>query len=238
MPEQFAKLQKLIGNRTKLINMPMIKVEQLAANPSLIKQINYAEKYNWVLFTSTRAVDFFFNLYNKNIENLNNVKFACIGSSTQKQLKTYNIKSNYLNEGTTSIDFAKYLINNKIIKRTDKVMHPTGNKASSYLSDKLSTYCSFTTVVIYKTTGLKQVNTEALEHIKNNRYKLILFTSPSAFVNFVEITKNLIEQKELKIATIGKITDKAVRKQGFTSTFVADKPNLEALAQELLAFVC
>lgn len=238
MPEQFAKLQKLIGNRTKLINMPMIKVEQLAANPSLIKQINYAEKYNWVLFTSTRAVDFFFNLYNKNIENLNNVKFACIGSSTQKQLKTYNIKSNYLNEGTTSIDFAKYLINNKIIKRTDKVMHPTGNKASSYLSDKLNTYCSFTTVVIYKTTGLKQVNTEALEHIKNNRYKLILFTSPSAFVNFVEITKNLIEQKELKIATIGKITDKAVRKQGFTSTFVADKPNLEALAQELLAFVC
>ncbi len=234
MPEQFARLQKLIGKQVELRNVPMIKVEQLAKTEVLSKEINNAENYDWILFTSMRAIDFFFNIYEKNIENLKSVKFACIGISTQKKLAEYNIKAHYLNQGNTSIDFAKYLIHNNIISPQDKLMHPTGNKASNTLSKALKNYCKFKSIVIYNTIGVNNINDEDLEIIKNQNYSLILFTSPSAFINFVEITKGKIEHSKLKIATIGDITNAAVERYGLKSMLVADKPDLETVSQNII----
>ncbi len=234
MPEQFARFQKLIGSKTELINLPMIKVVQINENEQGNKQINNAANYDWVLFTSMKAVKFFFNIYKENIEKLSTVKFACVGISTQKKLAEYNIKTAYLNEGKTADDFANNLINKRIISASDKVMHPTSDKAISSLSKKLRDYCNFQTVVIYHTIGLKNISPKVVEKINQQAWSIVIFTSPSAFINFVEIAEKKIDMKKLKIAAIGKTTDKTIENLGFKSALVAGKPDLNTFAQEIL----
>lgn len=237
MPEQFVRLQNLISNRVDLLNIPMIRLEKAIMDSSTKKIIDSAESYNWVLFTSMKAVRFFFDAYNKKTETLNKVKFAAIGKSTQNELKKYNIKTTYLNEGNTSIDFTRNLINKKIILSTDKVLFPTGNKTGNKIKDKLERYCNFTQIITYNNIEIEEINQEYLKIIKENKYDLILFTSPSAFSNFVSITKNKITKANLKIASIGDITDNTVRSLSYKSELVASKPNLEVVVKDILEYL-
>ncbi len=233
MPAQFKRLQNLIGDKCNLLNIPMIRVEQVEITEELKNKINAADTYDWIIFTSMKAIEFFFKIYDKKITDLSAVKFACIGSSTEKKLAEYNIKTDYVNEGNTSIEFHKHLIYKNIIRQTDKVMHPTSNKAGKHLQNNLSNVCEFETVVIYNTLGIKNIADKHKEYLKNENYELILFTSPSAFTNFVDITKNIIKLDNNKIAAIGDITKKAIQDAGFEAKFVASKPQLENLAWEI-----
>lgn len=236
MPQQFDRLQALLRNKVRLINIPMIKIERAELTDDLQYAVNNADTYNWIIFTSMRAVEHFFEIYSKNINTLASVKFACIGKSTQQELSKYEISTDYLNPGKTSIDFANHLISNNIIKHGDKVLHPTGNRAGKMLKTELLKICNFNTVVIYNTLAIENINKDDLNIIKNQKYELILFTSPSAFINFVEITKHDNRDYKLKIASIGSITNKTINNLGYEVLLTADKPDLQVLADNILKY--
>ncbi len=239
MPDRFEMLKELIGNKIELINIPMIKIEPVELTEELSEALKLSYGYNWIIFTSMKGVQHFFSLYEEAGEDKNmlkSVKFACIGESTSNELKKYGFKAAYINQGKTSKDFAEHLII-EVLSPTDTVLFPLGNLAKTYLPERVANHCTASVMVVYNTTGLKSVNWETLKILDKEDYDLLVFTSPSAFENYVGITGSHPAINNLKIASIGETTNEAIEEEGFKPLLTASKPKLETLAKEILEFL-
>ena len=239
MPDQFEKLQKHIGDKAKLINIPMIKIEPVEATQELLEEIRIAYGYNWIIFRSMRGVQHFFTLYDKTSEErsrLNQVKFACIGDSTKNELQKYGFDTDYLNPGITSKDFAKHLLND-VLKESDTILMPIGSRSSMKFPEQLAETCTVSCMYVYETVGITRIDWEILKILDKGAYDLLVFTSPSAFQNYIGITGSHPGVNDLKIAAIGATTNEAIEEEGFKSALIASKPDLEVFANEILEYL-
>ncbi|MDF1547305.1 MAG: uroporphyrinogen-III synthase [Bacteroidales bacterium] len=239
MPDQFEKLKSFLSGKVMLLNVPMIEIKPIAPNPEIIATFNQFEKFNWLIFTSMRGVQNFFELF-ENIELdrslLQKIKIACIGMSTNHELKKYGFEASYINEGNTSKDFSKYLIDS-VLKENDNVLLPLGERADTYLPETLNNFCNASRIDVYKTIDTNNIDSEILNVIISDHYDLLVFTSPSAFENFIKLTDFKPTTKELKIATIGEKTAKSIEKLGFNVRLIPEKATLEGLATEIIEYL-
>ncbi len=238
MPDQFQKFAKLFGEDFKLLNVPMIKIEFIELNAELFETINLVPGFDWVIFTSMRGVQAFFELlvqarYTRN--HIPDLKFACIGSATEEELKKFDHYASYINPGNTSKEFSQHLIQD-IIKSNNKVLLPLGEKADTYLTESLQKVCSATRINVYKTIDIEHIDSNILNIIDEDKYGLLVFTSPSAFDNFITLTGYSPETKNLQIATIGRRTSEAVENKSFQVTVEAKNSSMEGLALSIIEY--
>lgn len=239
MPDQFSKLENLIGENVELINIPMIRIEPMEVNEELLDTIKSSIYYTWIVFTSMRGVEHYFKLLDEagiDKSSLSKIKFASIGESTDNELKKHGIKSDYINPGSTSKEFASYLVN-EVLTANDQVLLPLGNLAGSVLPEKLHEHCPTRRVDVYQTIGITKVPWDIVKMIDKDDYDLLVFTSPSAFENFVGIMGFHPIMKTLKIASIGARTNEQIEEEGFKPSLTASKPKIEVLAKEILEFL-
>lgn len=239
MPDQFNKLEKIIGERVDLINIPMIQIEPMDVNEELLETIKSSVYYTWIVFTSMRGVEHYFKLLDlagMDKSSLSKIKFASIGESTDNELKKHGINCDYINPGSTSKEFATYLIN-EVLTPSDQVLLPLGNLAGDVLPEKLQEYCPTRRIDVYQTIGITKVPWDVIKMIDKDDYDLLVFTSPSAFENFIGIMGFHPIMKTLKIASIGARTNEKIEEEGFKSNLTASKPKIEVLAKEILEFL-
>jgi len=239
IPDQFEKLKALLADKVELLNSPMIKIKPVEENVEVLDEIKEVVDYNWLIFTSMRGAQCFFTLYNKtglDKEKLDNLKFACIGESTNDELKRNGFETDYINPGNTSKEFCKNLIKD-ILAESDKVFLPLGNRANNYLPTKLAEFCKVTRINVYRTEGVEKLDKEFITIIKEGAYDLMIITSPSAIENFIKLTAFKPEINELKIASIGATTNEAIEKFGYSPLLTASKSNIKVLAKEILKFI-
>lgn len=234
--EQAKKLSGLLqSNNLDFVSLPLIKTKNIELNDEIETALNQLHNYNRVIFTSKRGVSAFFNLLKITkfpINKIKSLKFAVIGNSTAKELGNHGIKAAYINPGNTSKEFLFYLLRD-VINNCDKILMPLGNLASNYMPNALSEVADVTRIDVYETIKLKNINKETLKRIDKNEYQLLVFTSPSAFENFIELTNYKSNEKELKILSIGQTTTKAIQKYGFDVRITAKKSTIESLAEEI-----
>lgn len=237
--EQAQKLSALIKPYgLEFINMPLIETKTLALNPEIQKSLNNLQNYDWVIFTSKRGVIGFFSILkelNVTKNHLKKIKFAVIGKPTATELIKYDAKADYINLGNTSKEFLFYLLRD-VINNCDNILMPLGNLASNYIPDALSEIADVSRINVYETIKLKDVDKNTLQLIDKNDYHLLVFTSPSAFENLIELTNYKSNEKELKILSIGQTTTKAIQKYGFKVQITAKKSTIEGLADEIKEF--
>lgn len=239
MPDRFEILKELLGDKVELINIPMIKVEPAELTNELSEALKLSYGYDWIIFTSMRGVQHFFALYEKageDKEMLKSVKFACIGESTSNELKEHGFEATYINQGKTSKDFAEHLII-EVLSPTDSVLFPIGNLAKTHLPERVANHCTAAAMIVYNTMGLKSIDWPTLKILDKEDYDLLLFTSPSAFENYVGITGAHPAINNLKIASIGETTNEAIEEEGFKPLLTASKPNLEIFAEDILKYL-
>ncbi|MBN1252412.1 MAG: uroporphyrinogen-III synthase [Bacteroidales bacterium] len=232
--EQAEKLEKLISNKNiKFIKWPLIKTETIEINDeikSITENVNF---YDWIIFTSKNGVSSFFSYFTDNeLVNITKLKFATIGNSTANELSKFNIKANYINQGNTSEEFLKYLLKD-IIKKNEQILIPLGNLAPNTLVEGLSIIADVKKIDVYKTLNISNINKKAIDLINDDNYEFIIFTSPSQFENFIELTKYKSETKKLKILSIGNTTTKFINNYGFDVSITAKKSTIEYLASEI-----
>lgn len=216
-----------------VIDFPMIEVSETAETASKTDIFNKINSFNWIIFTSKNGATYFFDYANKlniNFEVLKQKKYAVIGNKTANKLKKIGIEPCYISRGNTSELFAEELTNG-IITKSDNILLALGNLATDTLENKIKTITSVSRVDVYETKAIENYTIETIERIKNDTYNIIIFTSPSGVENFKQITiKHAIENK-IRIACIGKTTEKALIANGFTPIFTAEKA--ENFAQEI-----
>ena len=181
--------------KVTILNFPLIETKEINFHfPSPI------EKYDWIIFTSKNAVEPFFKKAGK-ISN----KIAAIGKGTSEELKKFGYHADFTGKGYSAVYFLKEL--KTIIFHDQKILLALGTLAPDTLQKDLSAENIVERVNVYITQRTKDIDQSVLKRINENKYGVILLTSPSATDHLFSLFPN----KSLKLISIGETTTKAIK---------------------------
>jgi len=232
--ERAAELQKALeGSGLEFFNVPMIRTETVILQPETRKIIEQTERFDLLIFTSRNGVKAFFELLTLTGKTFpKKVKTAVIGKGTARELEHVFGPADFIQPGNTSRDFAVYL-KNKVLKGGEKILLAMGNLAPDFLQKELSAVASVQRINVYKTFPIETYNRSVIQKVLENRYGLLVFSSPSAFNRFYEIYQKEKSKAPLRIVTIGQATTGVVLNTTQAFILTAKKPGTEGLLNEI-----
>lgn len=221
----------------KVLPLPMIEIVSSKPDENEIRVLSNLKSYNWIFFTSKKGVaNFFQHLISVqgNTELPQNLKIAAVAYKTALEIDYYGYAPHFISEGNTAEDMLN-LFYSKYHSANNKIILALGNLADNTLQDYLSINNDVQRINVYETVKPAQADPEIINLIKDNLYDLIIFTSPSTFNNFCsfygrENTGNL------KMASIGTTTTRAIKETGFEPLITAKKSNAEGLRDEIVEY--
>ncbi len=236
--EQAEKLRlALEGTGIPFFNLPMIHTEALPLSDEIKDVIRKLKQFSLIIFTSKNGViNFWKALEEMNLTFPVGLKTAVIGGGTSRALQEYHGKPDYVNEGKTSPDFAAYL-KSEIISERDKILLVQGNLAPDFLFNELNKIAAVKRINVYQTLAEETCDENIMKEIRNDRYGLLVFSSPSGFSNFYKFYKNDEEGKSrLRILSIGNTTTEAISRICEADIITAAKPGTQGLKNEILSY--
>lgn len=226
--------QLLKQHEAKHFELPMIELNENADQDLIEHKLNDIQDYSHVAFTSANGFLFFHDKIEqlkdgKNI--LSTLKIASIGYKTSQLIKSYGYHIDFDGKTKTGYEFAKKL-KAYLLNKNAKVLWPTGNLSPDVILNEIANTATWVRLNIYQNTMPTNISNELIELIKNDKYDMIVCTSPSAFNNLMKNT----QQQNLKIACIGQITANAALTQGITPLCIAEEPNALGIFNAILAY--
>ncbi|OGQ16814.1 MAG: hypothetical protein A3B70_00275 [Deltaproteobacteria bacterium RIFCSPHIGHO2_02_FULL_40_11] len=218
---QSTKFSNLLRQKgATVLECPTIEVISYTAKEDLPKLKNIQE-YDWLVFMSQNAVQFFFDRLKEqklSKRNLKGCRIAAIGKTTRETLKQYKIRVHltpavYKSEKLAGsfkgkIAGKRFLVLSAVDGRT--VFHEALQKKGALVE----------TLPLYKTIVPMHNSEQLLKYICEERIDAVTFTSPSTVENFVAMLSPYV-QRDLKqhielltIATLGDVTAQAVENCG------------------------
>ena len=215
--------------------LPMIDIVPNELNAAEKALLNTIDHFNWIVFTSNNGVSHFFNKLDSS-SNLAHIRFAVIGKKTEQVLNEFGYQASFVNPGNTSDEFAVAFRDfMKAQEPNAKVLFVLGNLAGSKIEDQLEGVAHFQRIDIYKTIQPEFVDPSVLVKIKNDQYDLLIFTSPSAFKNILELVPELAP-KDLRTACIGATTAKYIRKHGIEPLAIAENSTAVGIYDSIINY--
>jgi uroporphyrinogen III methyltransferase/synthase len=216
------QLQSL-GATTLLL--PLIKTTPI--NASELKRVFNSRNYDWLIFTSTNAVKFFFNSIQANGINC---KIAAVGEKTKKALKEIGIPTDFIPSQFTAKQLAKELP----ISENDSILIPRSDIAKNDGVEILENrHCSVKTISIYKNSSLAYSNPE-LHTIFSQKIDFITFTSGSTVNSFIRLGLRIRNEK---VICIGPQTAKVAKENRLHVSAIANPHTIEGMVEALLVMV-
>ena len=204
-----------------IINFPLIETKAIN-----FQFPNPVEKYDWIIFTSKNAVEPFFNKAGKTSN-----KIAAIGKSTSEELKSFGYNVEYTGKGYSAVYFLREL--KTIINKNQRILLALGNLTPDTLQKNLSSENIVERVNVYKTQKTTNINSSVINRINEDRYGVILLTSPSATDHLF----SLFPKKSLRIISIGETTTKAIKTYNTEPVATAIIPGYRQLAQSAITYL-
>ncbi len=215
----------------KLISLPMIEIIPAQLNQQDKELLKNLETFDWLFFTSKNGVvNFFKQLIDVkgSTELPKTLRKAVIGEKSALELDYYGYKPDFTSTGNTSEDLLEQFYK-EINPANQSVLLALGNLAEDTLFNRLSKENKVSRIDVYQTVKPLAADNSVLEIIRENLYDLIIFTSPSTFQNFCSFYGNE-NINQLKIASIGATTTKAIEEAGVVPVITALKSNVEGLS--------
>lgn len=233
--DKASKLRYHLNNRgAKLVDLQMIEIERAGITENLKYAFDNINLFDWIIFTSSHGVSNFFELMKKHNhppEWSQTIKFATIGKATSSKLMDYGVQADFVSMGNRSKKMVREMTT-VLGNKTRHILHPAGNLTGGVLAAELGKTHKIFSLVVYKTVPVQTIMHEVLNKIYAGEYDLIFFFSPSAFRNFISIIKPEFRSGCLRIACIGKTTERAVQDMGYSPLVVAQKSDIEGMIKE------
>ncbi|MDF1590563.1 MAG: uroporphyrinogen-III C-methyltransferase [Desulfobacterales bacterium] len=220
------------------LEYPTIKVAAPDDRALLDSAIENLSAYDWLVFTSVNAVDFFFKRLfekNKDVRALGRLQTATIGPATEGRLFSFGIKSDivpqdYRAESVVAA-FAAIDVKNK------KMLLPRAKEARPVLPAELEKMGAVVDdIPVYCTLAVSDNAERLIQLLEDKEVDLITFTSSSTAKNF----KSLLPQEKFKsllkdvaVASIGPITSETAQKLGFKVHITAEDYTIPGLCQAI-----
>ena len=221
-------------------NSRRLKPSRFLDNAALDRAIAQLATYNWVIFTSVNAVEYFYRHLRENgkdTRSLGNARICAVGQKTVAALDQIGIRADYVPSQYRGAALAAELEGVK----GQKILLPRASIAADDLPNGLRDRGAIVDAIpIYETIKAGAEGREALEaDLHNGRIDMVTFTSSSTVTNFLEMfgshpSAALLDQ--VHIAVIGPSTAATAEAKGLTVNIVAKQASVESLAEEIVEF--
>jgi uroporphyrinogen III methyltransferase/synthase len=223
----------LEGLGATVIHVPTIEFIPPDDPAPLDHAIRGLEHYDWIIFTSSNAVEFFMQRlreYRSEGVALLGVRSICaIGSATARALGKAGIRATAVAQESTSEGVMRELIERiggESLVRDLRILIPRAKVAREVLPSRLRDLGAQVDVVEAYQTVLPKITPASLKKLfEESRIDVITFTSSSTVTNLAALMGSTDLSDMLKtalVACIGPVTAEAARKFGLTNIIQPD----------------
>lgn len=229
-----ARLEEMGAQCYEAPAIQIVPPESFAALDQAIQELS---SYQWLVFTSTNGVDYFFERLHhakKDSRMLAGIKVAAIGTQTAEQLRKFGICADIV-----PLEFrAEGIVDSlsPLIEPGMKVLIPRALIARDVLPVKLSAIGAVINVVpAYRTVTADTDGTALAEKLSAGEIELITFTSSSTVTNLLELLGSQGAKLigKCKVACIGPITAATCVEHGIRPDIIADEYTIRGLVKAI-----
>ncbi len=221
----------------------------------LDRAIDTIEGYDWLIFTSSNGVRYFFSrLFEKgrDIRDLKGLKICAIGTKTAASIEQFGIKVDLVPESFNAEGLIESFItaagskdNNRnfadqqppsTLLQGMKFLLPRAEVAREIFPDKVRAMGGVIDVpVTYRAVKPDMHGKRLRRFLKEGRVTVATFTSAATFNNFREMQGEEADEllKGVAIAAIGPVTAQAIEKAGLTVQIMPGEATIEAMVEEI-----
>lgn len=216
----------------ELVFRPFIKVEGLSAKEFRQQKVSILS-HTAIVFTSRHAIDHFFTLAKElRLTIPEDMKYFCVAETIALYIQKYvQYRKRKVFFGTTGKiqDLVPLMVKHK----QEKYLVPQSSVHTEEVKDLLDAKkLQHTECVMYRTVS----NDLTEEEVKNFDYDMLVFFSPSGIK---ALTKNMTDfkQGDIRIATFGPTTAKAVEDAGLRLDLQAPSEKYPSMTGALMAYL-
>lgn len=246
-------IDALGGQSYSIVDM---SVEQTEEKNRLRVALGHIEDYSWLAFTSQNTITLFFKWlreWNIDVRKLAHLKLAVVGAGTRDALKAEGYIADYVPDEYTTSALARGLAN--VMNDGEKLLLPRAVQGSETMLDILDQGgVVYEEIPVYDVVGRRM---ESIQYLKD--LDVITFVSASGVRGFLDVLDaekkncglahmlNDIDScgdhtdntdgsfkihdimKNIRIAALGNVTEKALEKAGYHADIVPEVGDIEHL---------
>jgi uroporphyrinogen III methyltransferase / synthase len=228
--DDFAETLRIAGYEP--IFFPVIEIQPIENNVALERALLKLECYDWVVFTSTNAVEIVFDRHSPHlIAERAKVKFVAVGPKTAESLQARGVTPDLVPEEY----IAEAILADLGDLRGKWVLLPRAEIARKALPEAIFRAGGIPhEIAVYETLPVRP-DADALSVLESG-VDVITLTSPSTVHNFVSIARQhgldpLSLPGNPLFACIGPITEQAAREEGLVKRVTAKEYTTEGLIE-------
>jgi len=222
-----------------VLEMPTIRIRRSSGNElrEFARCVADAHTYEWLLFTSPNAVEFFFEAFytiRDDARSIGGARIAAVGPGTAAKLREYRMATDLMPETHVAEALAEAFatqygsIENTTMlwvraKGARRVLPEQLNKAGVILDE----------AVAYETVPETADPTGAVKRFQEEGADIITFTSASTVESFLDLGLSIPDGT--RIASIGPVTSAAVVENGYEVTREAASSDIPGLVAAVVA---
>jgi len=214
--------------------LPLLEVVSPLDQRPLERAASELALYDWVIFTSTNAVEVFLPLAGGALPQ--RLRVAAVGPATAEALRGWEVEPHL----TASKADAEGLLSQlaPLVNRRQRVLLPQAADARSVLVEGLAKAgADPVAVVAYDKRLPEEAPRRVAELFSDQPIGWVTFTSPRIVRHFVELFERDWERRrpELLAASIGSVTSAELRRRGIEPAAEAAQPGDQGLVDAVLA---
>jgi uroporphyrinogen III methyltransferase/synthase len=238
--EQAAELSRPLSNLgAEVLEVPTIKIDAPTRRQELVDALLELNSYDWLIFTSPNGVTHFFEYFFRQFHDMRDIggcRIAAVGPATAKKLKELHLQVDLMPDEALAASiaeaFAEYesIENLKICLLRAEVANPELPAALDALGAIVDD------VACYRTVAETEDPSGTAAKLLETGADWVTFTSASTVEHFhARFNLPLLVKKfpQLKLASIGPETSKALAALGLTPNLDAKKHTIEGLIEAL-----
>ncbi len=216
------------------IELPTIRIAQLADTRELDNAIGRLHEFDWAIFTSVNGVRYFWDrlaAIKRGASVFEGIQIAAIGSATAAALRERGIHPDYVPDEFVAERVAEGLGD----VRGQRILLPRAEIAREALPEMLATVgAQVAEIATYRT--LPGQPDAAAQSALERGVDAITFTSSSTVRNFMPLANGLAAalSSDVLVACIGPITARAAEECGLRVTVVAQEYTIPGLVEAVV----
>ena len=241
--EQAAELVDMLEERgAEAILAPTIRIAPPEDMGALDRACADAGAYDWIVFTSANAVDYFMQrvLAAGDIRDLKGVRLCAIGPSTAQRVSRYGLRVDLTPDEARAEAVIEALKGAGTLKGS-RVLLPRADIAREVLADQLrDAGAEVSEVAAYRTmlaAGERGADHDIYRMLLDRQVDAITFTSASTVKNFARIVGEEQAADLLRltvVASIGPVTAEAAQQLGIETTVMPERYTIPDLVDALV----
>jgi uroporphyrinogen III methyltransferase/synthase len=231
----------LISLGAETIEAPTVAVAPIADYAAIDAALVGLGVYAWLVVTSANGVDALFDrlaALGRDTRSLGGVKIAAVGTATAARFQDHGVRADLVPGEAVGEALAGALIREGIAGK--RILLLRAEIARRELTDLLraaGAVCD--DLAVYRTICPAELPGAFLQRLERDEVDWITLTSPSTWNNLLALLGPDRREKlyNVKLASIGPVTTRAIRDQGFVETVEADPHDVSGLIAAIMDHV-